>query len=325
MNFSDSERIKTILKSTGHESASEKEADLIIVNACSVRQSAVDRIYGKLKQWQGKKIFITGCVLPKDRQKLAPKVDLIFDIKDLSKLPKWLGKQEIKVKNYFKIPPTPQLSTLIPIMTGCEHFCSYCAVPYVRGQEYSRPEKEIIGEVKNLVKREVKEITLLGQNVNRYRPSFVQLLEKLVKIPGDFKVKFISPNPWDFPKKLIDLIAKEPKLAKEIHLPVQSGDDQILKKMNRPYTAKQYLDLVNHLRSAISNLRLSTDLIVGFPGETKKALQNTVKLCKKAHFDKAYIAQYSPRPGTAAAELKDDVPKEEKKRRWKKIDKLING
>jgi tRNA-2-methylthio-N6-dimethylallyladenosine synthase len=345
MNISDSQRIARVLESCGLKPSSEKEADLIVVNACSVRQSAVDRIYGKLKNWPGKKILITGCVLPHDKEKLAQKVDLIFDIKDLPKLPRLLSK--IFDKNYHAIPPLipktynlkprGQSQAFVPIMTGCDNFCSYCAVPYTRGREVSRPEKEIIKEVKELISQGVKEITLLGQNVNSYgkkikmqksklskKPPFVQLLEKLVKIPGDFKIKFLTSNPWDFSNELIDIIAKEPKISKEIHLPVQSGDDEILRKMNRPYTVEQYLKLISNLKSQISNLYLSTDIIVGFPSETKKAFENTIKLCKKAKFAKAYIAQYSPRPGTAAYKLKDNVSKEEKKSRWKILNKLIN-
>lgn len=331
MNVSDSQRIAIILESWGFKPASEKQADLIIVNACSVRQSAVDRIYGKLRHWGGKKVFITGCLLPHDKEKLSKKVDLIFDIKDLPKLPQHLSQI---FGNYFKIPSQSihpfiqssihQNEAYVPIMTGCDHFCSYCAVPYTRGREASKPEKEIICEVKNLVKRGVKEIILLGQNVNRFRPNFVGLLKKIVEIPGDFKIKFISANPWDFPDELVKLIAKEPKLSKEIHLPVQSGDDEILRKMNRPYTKKEYLKLIHDLRFKIYDLRLSTDIIVGFPGETKKAFENTVSLCQEAKFAKAYIAQYSPRPGTYAAKIKDNVSKKEKKSRWKTLESLIN-
>jgi len=341
MNIFDSERIDAVLKSCGLKPVPEDRADLIVVNACSVRQSAVDRIYGKLRKWQGKKIIITGCILPHDKKKLAKKVDLIFDIKNLPKLPQLLS--QIYIKNYHAIEHDsiryPLLrnkdETFVPIMTGCDNFCTYCAVPYTRGREASRPEKEIIAEVKELVKQGAKRIILLGQNVNNYgiknyelrikKNPFIELLKKIIKIPGNFKIGFLTSNPWNFPKELIDLIAKEPKLLKEIHLPVQSGDDEVLRRMNRHYTAKEYLQLVNDLRSRIHNLRLSTDIIVGFPGETKKAFENTVKLCKMAKFDKAYVAMYSPRPGTTATKLyEDDVPPEEKKRRWQILNKMIN-
>ncbi len=349
MNESDSQRIASLLNSIGLKPVSEKEAGLIIINACSVRQTAVDRIYGKLKLWQAakpKKITVlTGCILPADVKKLAPKVDLIFNIKDLPKFPKMLS--EILSQNC----PTKYLpatshslqtkTTLIPIMTGCNHFCTYCAVPYVRGREFSRPEKEILKDAEKAAKKGTTEIILLGQNVNRYKlksknekgktttkkskTPFVKLLRKLIKIPGKFKIKFISPNPWDLPDELINLIAKESKIEKELHLPVQSGDDQILHKMNRPYKTSQYLKLVKKIKTKIPKIWLSTDIIVGFPGETKKAFQNTVKLAEKAKFNKAYISQYSPRPGTKAAQLKDNVPRKEKKRRWKILDKIINS
>jgi len=355
MNIFDSERIDAVLKSCGLKPVPEDQADLIVVNACSVRQSAVDRIYGKLRNWQGKKIIITGCILPHDKKKLAKKVNLIFDIKNLPKLPQFLS--QIYSKNHHDIerdsislPPLPitrysllrnklknKNEVFVPIMVGCDNFCTYCAVPYTRGREISRPEREIIAEVKALVKQGAKRIILLGQNVNNYggnqrlvasdqrKSPFVTLLKKLSKLPGDFKISFLTSNPWNFPDELIELIAKEPKLSKEIHLPLQSGDDEVLKRMNRHYTTKEYLQLINDLQFRIHDLRLSTDIIVGFPGETKKAFENTVKLCKMAKFDKAYVAMYSPRPGTAAAKLyEDDVPYEEKKRRWQILNKMIN-
>ncbi|MCX6806871.1 MAG: MiaB/RimO family radical SAM methylthiotransferase [Candidatus Berkelbacteria bacterium] len=346
MNKSDSERIAKVLESCGFKSApTEEGADLIVINACSVRQAAVDRIYGKIKKWQSgkqnKKIVITGCILPLDRHKLHSKVDLIFDIKDLPNLPKMLS-----IPSLLPITHHPLLrnkrEALIPIMTGCNNFCSYCAVPYTRGREISRPEEEIINEVKQSISRGIKKVVLLGQNVNNYgldlkNTSFVQLLKKIIGIPGNFQISFLTSNPWNFPDQLIELIAKEPKLIKEVHLPIQSGDDEILKKMNRNYTSGQYLALISKLKShfrpkgeccegRVSNLYLSTDIIVGFPTETKKAFENTVKVCKQARFNKAYIAQYSPRPGTVSAKLyKDDVPKTEKKRRWQILNNLINS
>lgn len=330
MNIADSERIASILQSCGLNPAStEEEADLIVVNACSVRQKAVDRIYGKLRDWGNKKILITGCVLPHDKKKLANKVDLIFDIKDLPKLPKMLSIPPLFPKTYH-LSPRDKNEAFVPIMTGCNNFCTYCAVPYTRGREVSRAEEDIIEEVKKLLSEGVKKITLLGQNVNNYgldlkQSSFIELLKKIITIPGDFKISFLTSNPWNFPDELIEIVANEPKLVKEIHLPVQSGDDEVLRKMNRKYTVKQYLKIIENLKLKIENLYLSTDIIVGFPGETKKAFENTVKLCQKAKFDKAYIAMYSPRPGTVSARVfKDDVPQEEKKRRWKILDGLIN-
>jgi len=323
MNIYDSQKIEQYLDSNGCKSASEDEADLIIINACSVRQKAVDRIYGHLKKWQGKKIFITGCILPHDKKKLENKVEFFSDIQDLKKI---LNKIFPKSKTDSRLlKAESQSEAFVPIMTGCDNFCSYCAVPYTRGPEISRPEKDIIAEFKKLVTNGAKRIILLGQNVNNFKPSFVDLLRKIINIPGDFKIGFLTSNPWNFPEELVELVANEPKILKEIHLPLQSGDDEILRKMNRHYTAAQYLKLVNNLRFAISDLRLSTDIIVGFPGEIKKAFENTIKLCKKAKFNKAYIAMYSPRPGTSSPKkYRDNVPREEKKRRFQILDNLIN-
>lgn len=319
MNISDSQRIAKKLEEIGYKPASEKEAGLVVVNACSVRQKAVDRIWGKIKIWQAqkKKIILTGCVLPADRKKFAEK---------------GIDYSNFHDKNFFDIIPknlTP--ITYIPIMTGCDNFCSYCAVPLTRGREKSRPMKDIILDVKRALNSSSKEILLLGQNVNSYQYGFVKLLKEIDKIPSDFKFNFISSNPHDMTNEIITAIAKLKKWPHELHLPLQSGDDEILHKMNRRYTSAQYLRLIENLKLKINaspkakkNLKLSTDIIVGFPGETKKQFNKTVKICKKIKFDKAYIAQYSPRPGTVAAKLKDDVPQKEKKRRWLVLEKLIN-
>ena len=235
----------------------------------------------------------------------------------------------------------------VPIMTGCNNFCSYCAVPYTRGREKSRPANEIIAEVKSLIKNGAKEIMLLGQNVNSYKSStdyrpqttakntavvrsrssvvnFATLLKTINSLPGSFRLSFLTSHPKDMSDDLIKTMAECEKLVKELHLPIQNGDDTILYKMNRRYTAAHYKDLVKKIRQAIPDIKISTDIIIGFPGETKNQFENTVKLCKQINFDKAFIAKYSPRPGTAAARLKDNVPAEEKKRRWRILDTLIN-
>lgn len=348
MNISDSERIASVLNQCGLKSSPESEADLIIINACSVRQKPVDRIFGKIKLWQKKKnppkIYLTGCVLSDDLVKLKSKVDEYFEIKDLNKLPKLLHQNQKLPRSYLKIQPAINKSRLayVPIMTGCDNFCTYCAVPYTRGREISRSEKEIICEFKSLIKRGYRKIILLGQNVNSYaiklknknskiktttqnlKLPFSRLLEKIDRLPGGFQFNFLTSHPKDITPDLIKTLSKLKKWEHILHLPVQSGDDGILKKMNRGYTAKQYLNLISNLKSQISNLEITTDIIVGFPGESKKAFLNTVKLCKKAKFAKAYIAMYSPRPGTAAAKLKDNVSITVKKRRWQILNKLIN-
>ncbi len=312
MNISDSERIAAILNSKGYTASDEKKADLITINACSVRQKAVDRIWGKIKKWQGqkKKIILTGCVLPSDKKKFAEK---------------GIGYTKFQNSDFSKLI-TYNLSpiTYVPIMTGCDNFCSYCAVPYTRGREKSRPMKDIIDDVERALKNGSKNILLLGQNVNSYKYDFAKLLKTIDNLEGNFKFNFISSNPHDMTDVIVTTLSKLEKWPHELHLPLQSGDDIILHQMNRKYNSTQYLRLIENLKLQIENLKLTTDVIVGFPGETKAQFNNTIKLCKKIKFQKAYIARYSPRPGTVAAKLKDDVPSEEKKRRWKLLDNLIN-
>lgn len=304
MNKADSERIAQSLNKKYKPAQNIEEANLVVVNMCSVRQSAVDRVAGLAPKLKNKKTILTGCILKKDRQKFSKIFDEIVDIKNLAK-------------------DSGDISGLVPIMTGCNNFCSYCVVPYTRGREISRPVKEIICEVKKLVKNNVKEIWLLGQNVNSYKYNFAKLLRKINKIPGEFQIRFMSSHPKDFPDDLIKTMAECKRVAKYLNLPVQSGDDEILKKMNRPYTVKQYKNLVKKIRRKIPNINLSTDVIVGFPGETKKQFENTVKLFKEIKYNIAHINKYSPRYGTSASKLKDNVPIKEKKRREKVLQKII--
>lgn len=326
MNKSDSERIATVLKKTRYQPTSKiDEADLIVVNMCSVRQSAVDRVYGVLPKIKKAKSLLTGCILKKDRRKLAEKFDLVLNIKDLSKLPEILHSgSPLKIDNYLKIQPKSYISELIPIMTGCNNFCSYCVVPYVRGKEISRSAKEIICEIKKLVERGCKEIWLLGQNVNSYSAiPFPQLLRKINEIPGDFWIRFTSSHPKDFSDELIEAMAECEKATEYLNLPVQAGNNKILKQMNRLYTIEQYKKLVGKIRKKIPDITLSTDVIVGFPGETKKQFESTVKLFKDVEFDMAYISKYSPRIGTAADKLKDNVSHKEKNRREKTLTEIL--
>jgi len=338
MNYADAERVATVLNKTGYEKTDlEKEAGLIVVVACSVRQSAIDRIYGKIDQWRSMKkkkklvTILTGCVLPYDQKKMKKYFDFIINIKDIGKLPSLLKPL---TQSPFKLSPDylcvlPQYrstyTAFVPIMTGCDNFCTYCAVPYTRGREYSRPQKQIIDEIKKLVKQGYKEIILLGQNVNSYghkkgkiyidNKPFISLLKAINAVPGKFWLRFISNHPKDMTEDLIKIIPKLKKITPYIHLPLQAGDDQILKKMNRPYTTKQYLKMVDLIRKNIPGVAITTDIIVGFPGETKEQFKNTLKVAEKVQYDMAYLAQYSLRPGTPAAKLKDDVQKKEKKRR----------
>ncbi len=321
MNKSDSERIAAVLEKKGYKEASDiKDADLIIVNMCSVRQSAADRVLGLAQKFNKLKIknpklktVLTGCVLKKDREKFKKIFDSIWP-----------------QKNYFNLPIKSKNKSLayIPISNGCSNFCSYCAVPFTRGPLICRQYKKIIKETKEAIKKGIDEIWLLGQNVNDYQDeevNFAKLIKMINGIPGNFKFFFISPNPKNFSDELIKALAQCEKFGKYLNLPVQSGDNQILKKMNRPYTVGKYKNLVKKIRKKIPDIRLSTDVIVGFPGETKKQFKNTVKLLRETKFDNAYIAKYSPRPDTAAFRMEDNVSLKEKKRREKALRKLITS
>ncbi len=351
MNKSDSERVAAALEKIGYKPArSEAQADLVVLVACSVRQAAVDRLFGKARELAKLKTHnlklktvLTGCVLPQDKKKFIGKFDFILNLEDISKLKNPKSKiQDTKYKilntGYLHLQPrrTEKFRAYVPIMTGCNNFCSYCAVPYVRGREASRPAAEVLAEIKNLAKNGCLEVTLLGQNVNAYRPSdvkifskknpykhpFAALLWEANQTPGIERIFFTAPHPRDMTDDVIRALTL-PKMVNYLHLPVQAGDDEVLKRMNRRYTVADYLKLVAKIKKKKPGIALGTDIIVGFPGETKKAFQNTVELYKKADFDIAYLAIYSPRQGTAAAKLVDDVPRQEKKRRRDILQKLM--
>lgn len=318
-NLADSERIARKLEMSGYKETEKPEkADIVVINACSVRQSAINRVYGRIRELSardgsafGGKIIIAGCILEKDKKKLKGIVDEIWHPDE-----------------YFDLVPLPANKNIayIPIMTGCNNFCAYCAVPYTRGQERSRSAREIIKDIKTALKNKAREIWLLGQNVNSYKYNFPKLLKTTNFLPGNFKIHFMSPHPKDFSDEMIKTIAECKKISREIHLPVQSGNDTILKRMNRKYTVGHYKKLIKKIRKAIPNAKISTDVIVGFPNETKKQFQNTVKLFKEIGFSKAYIGKYSPRPSTLAQKkFKDNIPIEEKKRRWKILNEIANS
>jgi len=358
MNKSDSERIAQVLESMGYERASkENEADLLVVNMCSVRQSAVDRVYGmakkfaKLKTQNSKlKTILTGCILKQDKKKLAKNFDFILKIKDLPKWPNLLSnffydRRKCSTGEYWEIEPkySNNYSAFVPISNGCNFNCAYCVIPFTRGRLVCRPHQEILNEVKKVVKKGFKEIWLLGQNVNDYKSklksqnskvkiiNFAKLLKMVNDIPGDFWIRFTSPHPSNFSDELIKTMAKCQKVTPYLNLPLQSGDDEVLKRMNRNYTTKDYENLVKKIRQAFKKYRkgiekevaISTDIIVGFPGETKKQFENTVKFFKKIKFDMAYIAKFSPRPGTVAEKIGDNVPQKEKERRYKILTNLL--
>ena len=352
MNISDSERISTILEKLKYKKTSNiNEANLIVVVMCSVRQSAVDRVHGlaqKFKKINPKiKTVLTGCVLKKDRKKFANSFDYVIDIKDIKKLPQILENNPRQIlrhgvrsdegqNDYLSITPkySNKFSATVPIMTGCNNFCSYCVVPYTRDREISRPAKEIITEIKNLIKKGYKEIWLLGQNVNSYHGTwnmehktkqigFADLLRMIDNIPENFWIRFTSSHPKNFSDELIKVMARRKHITPYLNLPVQSGDNKVLKSMNRHYSVAQYKNTIKKLRKQIPDISLSTDRIIGFPGETKKQFENTAELFHKIKFDMAYINKYSPRAGTAAEKLKDDVSITEKKRREKVLTKIL--
>ena len=346
MNISDAERVASVLDSLKYQQTSNiNEADLVVVTMCSVRQSAVDRVHGlvekfkKLRKSNPKlKTILTGCILQKDKKIFVEGFDYVIEIKEINRLPELLARQTIfsphilashnklrKIslpRSYLNITPkyTSSFSANVPIMTGCNNFCAYCVVPYAREREISRSTKEIVSEVKNLINNGYKEIWLLGQNVNSYKDGktdFPALLKLINKIPGNFWIRFTSSHPKDFSDKMVDAMAIGGKITPYLNLPIQCGDDKVLKSMNRHYTVKDYKNKIKKLREKIPGIAISTDIIVGFPGETKKQFENTVKLFRDVKYDMAYINKYSPRAGTSAAKLKDGVLWPEKKRREK--------
>ena len=322
MNKSDSERLAAKLERRKYQPGDIKSADLVVINICSVRQSAIDRVYAKIRQLNKQKpkprIVLTGCILEKDKKILKNQVNDIWPIADFKEKAKCFSERE----------------AFVPIMTGCDNFCSYCAVPYARGREKSRKSNQIIKEVKGLIKKDYKKIILLGQNVNSYKSesgirnqessiNFPKLLKTIDSLEGNFKIEFMTSHPKDFSDGLINVISESKKISKQIHLPIQSGDNVILKKMNRGYTVGHYRKLIKKIRKRIPDVKISTDIIVGFPTETEKQFQNSVKLVKEMNFCQIYVSAYSPRIGTLAAKLKDNISPNEKKRRKRIILDMI--
>lgn len=351
MNKNDSERIVGLLSSLGWANADKPEAaDLLIINSCSVRQSAEDRVFGLVNNWQELRkknpalfIAVTGCMPGRDKNKKLkgkmPGVDFWFGIEELPRLGEWLGDLASEASDYLSLAPLRQnkFQGFITIQTGCDNFCSYCVVPFARGRERCRTIKEILSEARDFVANGGLEITLLGQTVNHYiapdpenfskenpfKDPFAALLWELNQIKGLERIHFTAPDPRYFSDEQIEAL-KLPKQVNYLHLPAQSGDNEILKKMNRKYTREEYFDLIKKIRLAKPAIAPGTDLIVGFCGETKEQFQNTLDFYRQCDFDIAYIAMYSERSNTAAAKVfKDDVPRAEKKRRWDELQSLI--
>ncbi len=336
MNKAESERLCNLFEQLGFQQTNiAEEADTIVLNSCVVRQSAENRVINKLNALKYLKkdraditLAVTGCIVDSNTSRLKesfPQVDHFFKP---GELPQWLDKPFISTSLSRIYSPC----VYVPIIQGCNNFCSYCIVPYRRGREISRTMADIIAEVKELVSHGVKEVTLLGQNVDSYghdlqeKPDLADLLEELNEIDGLLRIRFLTNHPKDMSTKLIEKIAGLEKVCEQLSLPVQAGSDEILKVMRRVYTIKDYCNLVAEIRKKIPGVALSTDVIVGFPSETKEQFQQTYDLLSELRFDTIHIAAYSPRTGTAAErELEDDVPAIEKKRRLNKLEQLQEG
>ena len=363
MNYSDSERLVTVLKKLGYEEGTGfDDADLIILNTCAVKQNAEERIFGLGEQFKPLKkqkpnlvIGITGCMIRENTgtrevstEKVLKRIDWLdftMKIKDMMLLPDMLADlkhikrtDEMKdILNYFEIHPTVTniAQVFVPIMNGCNNFCAYCIVPYARGREESRDIAEVVEEIEKMVKRGAKEVNLVGQNVNTYKPNdadpnsnetpFTQLLRK-IDATGIDRIRFYTVHPKDMTDDVINLYGELKSMVPHLHLPVQSGSDSVLKRMNRFYTVERFKELVKKMRDRIPHMSISTDIIVGFCGETEEEFMESYNLIKDEKIDLVYVSKYSERPGTLAQrEQKDDVPLDVKKDRFERITEVMKG
>ena len=356
-NEADSEKLRGYLIQSGYRMISEAEgADVVILNTCAIREHAEQRVFGNLgalthtkRRHPAQKIFLCGCMAGQEvvssRIKASyPHVDGVFSTHHLWQFPEILWKVLDGKKRQFYITDEPgsiaegipqqrdsQLKAWVSIMYGCNNFCTYCIVPYVRGRERSRQPEDILRECRTLIESGVKDITLLGQNVNSYGKDlscgvdFADLLEQIAQIPGDFLIRFMTSHPRDASNKLFDTMAKYDKIAKQLHLPFQSGSSRILKAMNRHYDRETYLEKVRYAKQVMPNLVLTSDVIVGFPGETEEDFAQTLSLIEQVHYDSLFTFIFSPRPGTPAASMEDPTPKEEKNRRFDRLCALQNA
>jgi tRNA-2-methylthio-N6-dimethylallyladenosine synthase len=336
MNKAESQRFSAHLENQGYQPAPEMEkADIILLNSCVVRQSAENRVINKIQNLKALKksrpdmiIAVTGCLVDPDSDGLKKKYPYIDYFFPAGEFPEWLGEMDPAKL----LPRFPNVTAFIPIMQGCNNFCSYCIVPYRRGREKSRPADEIENEVKNLAALGVKEVTLLGQNVNSYgldlagKTGLGDLLTRLNSLEGLLRIRFLTNHPKDMKAELIEAIAALDKVCEQLNVPLQAGDNEILKAMRRGYTVEHYRDLISEIRRAVPQISLSTDIIVGFPGESEGQFQHTFDLLSEIRFDMVHVAAYSPRAGTLAArEMIDNVPLETKKNRLEKIEHLQSG
>lgn len=360
MNLSDGERIHSVLKEMGlQQSASDEDAQLLGIIACSVRQKAIDKVYNQVARWNKSKnhrnliTFLSGCILPEDRDRFLKLFDIVFPMSEVNELPgmitsfgvatpaslglasKGIPRNE-HIFSLWNIQPDYQstFEAYVPIQNGCDKFCTFCAVPYTRGREVSRPSAHIIHQVRDLISRGYKSITLLGQNVNSYgldkqgeELNFAQLLREIGQAALQMNqmcwIYFTSPHPRDMTEDVIDVIASYPHLAKQIHLPLQSGDEKLLVKMNRNHSLETYREIVRVLRKKIPEASLFTDIIVGFTGESDEQHRNTLEAMREFKYNMAYVAQYSPRPGAASYRWEDSVPAQVKKERLREMNEAL--
>ena len=350
MNARDSEKLLGILQEIGYEPSESEEADIVVYNTCTVRENANLRVYGRLGQLRGLKrknphmiIALCGCMMQEKEvvekiQKSYSFVDAVFGTYNIFKLAELLynrwesGKMVIDIwdsqKQVVEELPTVRkfpFKSGVNIMYGCNNFCTYCIVPYVRGREKSREPRDIIREIERLAGDGVKEIMLLGQNVNSYGKtldnpvSLAQLLKEIEKIDGIERIRYMTPHPKDFSEELLDVMSQSSKICNHIHFPLQSGSTRLLKAMNRQYTKEQYLNWVDKIREKLPDVSLTTDIIVGFPGETEEDFEDTLDVVRKAQFDSAYTFIYSKRTGTPAASMENQIPEDVVKERFNRL------
>ena len=355
MNFSDAERMEGELAKLGYQSVEEMDqADLIIINTCCVRETAEDKVYGKIGEIKALKrrnpdliLGITGCMAQKEGEKLikrAPHIDFVLGTNKIHEVVSTIQKletanvkhvvdtelRESEMPEDVAIQRNTALSAWIPIMYGCNNFCTYCIVPYVRGRERSRLPEDIVREVQEAVAQGYKEVTLLGQNVNSYgkdhkKATFAQLLEMVDKVEGIQRVRYMTSHPKDLSNEVIEVIKNSKHICRHFHLPVQYGSNRILKAMNRVYTVEQYRDLVARIRAAVPESSLTTDLIVGFPGETEEDFQQLMTFIEEIRYDQAYTFIYSKRSGTPAAEMDNQVEDAVKHQRLNRLMEMQNS
>ena len=356
-NEADSEKLRGYLIQCGYGIVKEAEgADVVIMNTCAIREHAEQRVFGNLgalthtkRRHSRQKIFLCGCMAGETKvsdriKKSYPHVDGVFSTHHLWQFPEILWNVLNRKKRQFYVQDEPgsisegipqvrdsKLKAWVSIMYGCNNFCTYCIVPYVRGRERSRKKEDILAECRCLIENGSKEITLLGQNVNSYGKDlalgydFSDLLAEIAQIPGDFLIRFMTSHPRDAGRKLFDTMASSPKIAKQLHLPFQSGSSRVLKAMNRHYDREKYLELVRYAKSVMPDLVLTSDVIVGFPGETEEEFEETVSLIQEVHYDSLFTFIFSPRTGTPAASMDDPTSKEEKNRRFDRLCNLQNA